>query len=99
MGPHTVTLISVLALAVWLGVLATQWGALKDDVPMDNPVREATVVALFACLIGGTVASLGFSETIPASASATLAGLWRGAVLACGAYALVGVARLRRHGR
>jgi hypothetical protein len=99
MGPHTVTLVSAVALVVWLGVLATQWEALKDDAPMDAPVREATVVALLACLIGGTVASLGFSQFISESASATLAGLWRGAVLACGMYALVVVARLRRRGR
>lgn len=99
MGPYTVTAISFVALVVWVIVLGSQWGLLRRDEPLPNPVREATVVALLSALVGGTIASLGFAEALDGNISAIFGGAWRGAVLACGVYALVAVAKLRRRGR
>ena len=52
----------------------------------------AYAVAVLAACIGGTLASLGFTDLITDETSAALAIAWRASVLACGIYALIGSA-------
>lgn len=99
MGPYTVTIVSVLALAVWSAVLAFVWGDLLHDRPLPLPVQEAAIVALFSVLILAIPASLGFADVLDGNISAVFGGAWIAAVLSSGVYALVAVAKLRRRER
>ena len=58
-------------------------------------MRDAAVVSVYAALLGGLLASLGFPGYISSELSASLGAAWRTAVLAAGLYALIGTRRAR----
>ena len=83
---------SVLALGAWLLVLYRVRTQVRHSELLPEAVREGSLVAVLAACIGGTLASLGFTDLITDQASAVLAIAWRASVLACGIYALIGSA-------
>lgn len=87
-----VPIVSAAALLAWLVVVAMERDHVRNTDTLPEAVREASLVAVLAACAGGTLASLGFTETISSDASAFLAIGWRAAVLACGAYAIIGSA-------
>lgn len=93
-----VPIVSALALGAWTLVVILEHDHVRRMEAMPPAVREASLVAVLAACIGGTVASLGFTETIPADVSAAVAIAWRAAVLAAGVYAIIGSAMDGRAG-
>jgi hypothetical protein len=81
---------SALALIVWLLVLWKVRAQVRHSEQLPEAVREASLVAVYSACIGGTLASLGFTELIATETSAALAIAWRAAVLVAGVYALIG---------
>lgn len=87
-----VPIVSALALASWVVVILLERDHVRRVDAMPDAVREASLVAVIAACVGGTVASLGFTEAISSDVSAAAAIAWRAAVLACGVYAIIGSA-------
>lgn len=87
-----VPIVSAVALTSWVLVLVLEHDHMRRMDRMPHAVREASLVAVLAACIGGTVASLGFTGAIPTDLSAAAGIAWRAAVLACGVYALIGSA-------
>lgn len=89
---------SALALLAWTVVLYRVRAQVRHSELLPEAVREASLVAVMAACIGGTLASLGFTDVITSELSAVLAIAWRTAVLAAGVYALIGSAMDGRAG-
>lgn len=87
-----VPVVSVMALGAWLMVLYRVRAQVRHSELMPEAVREGSLVAVLAACVGGTVASLGFTDLITDEASAAVAIAWRASVLACGIYAIIGSA-------
>lgn len=83
---------SAMALLVWTLVLYRVRAQVRHSERLPESVREGSLVAVMAACVGGTLASLGFTDVITDELSALLAIAWRTAVLACGVYALIGSA-------
>lgn len=89
---------SAMALGAWLLVLYRVRAQVRHSELLPEAVREGSLVAVLAACIGGTLASLGFTDLITDETSAALAIAWRASVLACGIYALIGSAMDGRAG-
>lgn len=83
---------SAFALLIWTAVVYRVRAQVRHSEQLPEAVREASLVAVFAACIGGTAASLGFTDNISDELSAVIAIAWRSAVLACGVYAFIGSA-------